>query len=152
MAFLICTCIDPTSKFLGLIPLRCAMIIMAGLTVLCGAYTYFESQVFFKDAKLFGVINNIIYAIIEGAIALMIFLDFFIKKRSYTLILYLLTFALAGITLAYNVVKISLFNDKINNAGVEHKFIQFMFIIRIGAELFVQMMVCYICYSYKKYL
>ena len=111
MAFLICTCIDPTSKFLGLIPLRCAMIIMAGLTVLCGAYTYFESQVFFKDAKLFGVINNIIYAIIEGAIALMIFLDFFIKKRSYTLLLYLLTFALAGITLAYNVVKISLFND-----------------------------------------
>ena len=114
MAFLICTCIEPTSSFLGIIPLRCAMIIAAGIIVVCGAYTYYESQVFFKDEKLFGVINNVIYAVIEAAVALMVLLDFFIKKRCYTLILYLSTLALAGITLSYNIVKVSLIDDKIN--------------------------------------
>ena len=152
MTFLICTCIEPTSSFLGIIPLRCAMIIAAGIIVVCGAYTYYESQVFFKDEKLFGVINNVIYAVIEAAVALMVLLDFFIKKRCYTLILYLSTLALAGITLSYNIVKVSLIDDKINNYGVGHKFIQFMFIIRTGAEFLIQMFVCYVCYSYKKSL
>ena len=152
MAFLVCTCIEPTSKFLGIIPLRLAMIIMAGITVVCGGYTYFESQVFFKEELLFGVINNVIYAAIEGAVALMILLDFFIKKRCYTMLLYLVTLGIAGITLAYNIVKLSLINDKINSYNVEHKFIQFMFIIRVGAEFCIQMAVCYICYSYKKSL
>jgi len=152
MAFLVCTCIDPVSKFLGLIPLRCAMIIMAFITFVCGAYTYFESQVFFKEKQLFGVINNVLYAIIEGAVALMVFLDFFVKKRCYTILLYLITLALAGITLSYNIVKFSLINDKINSYNINHKFIQFMFLIRIGAEFCIQMGVCYICYSYKKQL
>ena len=152
MAFLVCTCIEPVSSFLGLIPLRIAMIIMAGITFVCAAYTYFESQIFFKNEKLFGVITNILYAVIEAAVALMVFIDFFVKKRCYTLILYLLTLGIAGITLAYNIVKFSLVNDKINSYKVEHKFIQFMFLIRIGAEFCVQMGVCYICYSYKKFL
>ena len=152
MAFLVCTCIEPISSFLGIIPLRIAMIIMAAILIVCGAYTYFESQVFFKDEQLFGVINNVIYAAIEGAVALMVLLDFFIKKRFYTTLLYIVTLALTGITLVYNIIKVSLINDKVNSYNVEHKFIQFMFIIRVGAEFCIQMGVCYMCYCYKKSL
>ena len=149
MAFLVCTCIEPISSFLGIIPLRIAMLIMAAITVVCAIYTFYESQVFFKEKQLFGVINNTIYLVIEGGVALMVLLDFFVKKRCYTTLLYLITLALAGITLAYNIVKYTLIDDKIN---INHKFIQFMFIIRIGAEFCIQMAVCYMCYSYKKQL
>ena len=152
MAFLVCTCIGPTSAFLGIIPLHISIIIMAVISGICAAYTYFESQVFFKDEQLFGVINNAIYAAIEAAIALMILIDFFIKKKYYTLILYILTLAIAGITLVYNIIKLSLIDDRINSYNVEHKFIQIMFAIRIGAEFFIQMAVCYFCYSYEKSL
>ena len=152
MAFLVCTCIEPISSFLGIIPLRIAMLIMAAITVVCAIYTFYESQVFFKEKQLFGVINNTIYLVIEGGVALMVLLDFFVKKRCYTTLLYLIKLALAGITLAYNIVKYTLIDDKINSLGINHKFIQFMFIIRIGAEFCIQMAVCYMCYSYKKQL
>ena len=33
---------------------------------------------------------------------------------------------------------------------VKHHLIQFMFLIRIGAEFLVQITVCYIAYSFKK--
>lgn len=152
MAFLVCTCIDPVSKFLGLIPLRCAMLIMAGIIFICGAYTFFESEIFFKDEKMFGVISNTLFALIEGAVALMVFLDFFVKKKCYTLLLYLNTLGLAGVNLAYNIIKVSIMNYKLNNYKVEHKFIQFMFMIRVGTEFVIQMAVCYYVYSYKKQL
>ena len=152
MAFLVCTCIEPVSSFLGIIPLRIAMLIMAAITVVCAIYTFYESQVFFKEQQLFGIINNTIYLSIEAAVALMVLLDFFVKKRCYTTLLYLITLALTGITLAYNIIKFTLIDDKINSYSIEHKFIQFMFIIRIGAEFVIQMAVCYICYSYKKKL
>ena len=152
MGFLVVTCIGPVSKFLGCIPLGLSMIIMAGLIFVCAGYSYLESQVFFKDANAFDLISNLGFAIIEGAVGLLVLVDFFVKKRCYTFILYLLTLALAGVALAYNIFKISIFNDKIDTYGVEHKLIQFMFLIRIGAEFVIQLVVSYIVYSYRKQL
>ena len=43
-------------------------------------------------------------------------------------------------------------DDKIEDFDVKHKLIQFMYFIRIGAEFIIQMIVCYMVYSYKKYL
>jgi hypothetical protein len=152
MGFLVITCLGHSKKFLGLLSLRLSMIIMAAFIGICAWYCYFEAQIFFKDTKAFGLVNKEAYSIIEGAIALLLLVDFFIQNYCYTLFLYLLTFALAGATLAYNVFKISIFNDKINQYNITHKLVQFMFLIRIGAEFLIQMTVCYISYSYKKEL
>ena len=150
MGFLVVTCIGPISSFLGIISLRISMLIMAFFIVVCAGYSYLEAEIFFKDTKAFGLVNKEAYAIIEGGIALLIAMDFFVKKKCYTRILYLLTFALAGCTLAYNIFKISIMNDKIKSYEIKHKLIQFMFFIRIGAEFIIQMIVCFMCYSYKK--
>ncbi len=152
MGFLVFTCIGPVSSFLGIIPLSIAMIIMGGFTAVCAIYSYLEAEVFFTDTKAFGLVNKTAYALIEGAIAILLVVDFFIRKKNYTLLLYLISVALAGITLAYNIFKISIFNDKLKDYNVKHKLIQFMFFIRIGAEFFLQMCVSYVCYSYKKSL
>ena len=150
--FLMITCIKPVQKFFGIISLRISLIIMAIIIAACGTYTYFESEVFFKDQKLFGVINNIIFTAIEGAIALLVFIGFFVQKKCYSFIIYLLTLGIAGLTLAYNIVKVSLINDKMTKYKVEHKLIQIMFIIRITAELFIQMVASYYCFSYEQSL
>ena len=152
MGFLVVTCIGPVSMFLGCIPLSISMIIMGGLIFVCAIYDFFESEVFFKDMKAFELVNNLGVAIIQGAIGLLVAIDIVIKKKLYTMLLYLLTLALAGLTLAYNTFKISIFDDKIKIYEIEHKLIQFMFLIRIGAEFLIQMIVCYIVYSYKKSL
>ena len=152
MGFLVVTCIGPISSFLGIIPLTIAMIIMGGFIAVCAGYSYLEAKVFFEETKAFGLVNNTVYAIIEGGIALLIVVDFFIRKKNYTLLLYLITVALTGVTLAYNIFKISIFNDKIKEYNIKHKLIQFMFLIRIGAEFIIQLCVSYICYSYKKSL
>ena len=152
MGFLVITCIGSVNKFLGIIPLRIAMIIMGALTIVCGGYNYLEGQVFFQDTKAFGLVNNKIYSIIQGVIGLLLMVDFFVSKTCYTIILYLMTIFLVGATLSYNIFKVSIFNDKIKDYEVEHHLIQFMFCIRIGAEFFVQLVVCYITYSFKKSL
>lgn len=152
MGFLVITCIGPVSSFLGIIPLGISMIIMGALIGLCAGYSYLEAQIFFANMKVFDLVSKEVYAIIEGAIGLLLIVDFIVKKKCYTTILYLLTLALAGTTLAYNIFKISIFNDKINDYGVDHKLIQFMFLIRIGAEFFIQILVSYITYSLKKSL
>ena len=152
MGFLIITCIGPVSSFLGCIPLGISMIIMGGLIFVCAGYSYLESEVFFDDMKAFDLISNLGFAIIEGAVGLLVLMDFFIKKKCYTFLLYLLTLALAGVALAYNIFKISIFNDKIEHYNVDHKLIQFMFLIRIGAEFAVQLIVSYVVYSLKKQL
>ena len=153
MGFLILTCIEPVSCFFGFIRLRLVMIIAAVMIAVCGGYSYFEAKVFFKDYTAFGLINIELWFIIELAVALLVFVDFFITKKSYTRILYLVTIGLAGFTLAYNVFKISIFDDKVNSDyNVDHKLFQFMFMIRVGAEFIIEMLACYICYSYKKKL
>ena len=153
MGFLILTCIGPVNSFLGLIPLRIAIILASAMIVICAGYSYFEAKVFFKDFKAFDLVNPEAYMIIELAVGLLVFVDFFIKKKSYTRILYLVTLALAGFTLAYNVFKVSIFDDKVeSDYDVDHKLIQNMFLIRVGAEFIVQMCACYICYSYKEKL
>ena len=153
MAFLVITCIEPVQSFLGLLSLRCSMPIVAFFIVMCGTYSYVEARLFFDDdTKCFGLVNKEAYFIIECAIALLVCMDYFIQKLSYTRLLYILTLALAGITLAYNIFKISIVDDKIEDYKVDHKLIQFMYFIRIAAEFIIEMIVCYMCYSYKKYL
>ena len=153
MGFLVLTCIGPVSSFFGCIPLRFAIILAAGMILVCAGYSYFEAKVFFKDYYLFGMINTEFWFILQLAVALLVFIDFFIGKQSFTNILYLLTIGLAGFTLSYNVFKISIFDDKVNSDyDVDHKLFQFMFMIRVGVEFLIEMMACYICYSYKKKL
>ena len=152
MAFLVITCIEPVQSFLGLISLRCSMPIVAFFILICGVYSYVEAKYFFKDYKFFGLVNIDAYFIIECAIALLVCMDYFIQKLSYTRLLYLLTLALAGMTLAYNIFKTSIIDDKIEEYGIDHKLIQFMYFIRVGTQFIIEMIVCYICYSYKKYL
>ena len=150
MGFLLIPCIGPVSKFLGCIPLGLSMIIMGFFIAVCAGYSFLEAEVFFKNYKVFGVINYIGFGIIEGAVALLIVISFFIKKKCYSRLLYYLTIALTGITLSYNVFKMSIFDDIIKEYGIEHKLLQFMFLIRIGAEFIIQLFVCYMCYSLKK--
>ena len=152
MGFLVITCIGPISSFLGLISLRISMLIMAGFIVACAGYSYLEAEIFFKNAKAFDIVSKEIYFGIELGVALMIAIDFFVKKKCYTRLLYLITLALAGCTLAYNVFKISIMNDKIKGYEVDHKIMQFWFFIRVTAQFCIEMIVCYMCYSYKKQL
>ena len=100
MAFLVITCIGPVQSFLGLLSLRCSLPIMAFFLLVCGSYSYAEAKVFFKHTKCFGLVNKEAYFIIECAIALLVCMDYFIQKLSYTRLLYLITLALAGITFA----------------------------------------------------
>ena len=150
MGFLVITCIRRTKKFLGIIPLRIAMIIMGIFLGACAAYAYFEAKIFFVNTKAFGLINKEAFSLIEGVIGLLLIFAYCVPNILYALFLYLLTFALTGAALAYNVFKISIFNDKIKEYEVKHHLIQFMFLIRIGAEFLIQITVCYIAYSYKK--
>ena len=151
MGFLVITCIGPVSNFLGIIPLRLSMIIMAAFIVAVAGYTYYEATVYFKDEKVFGFLTKEIYGIIELAIALLLLVAFIVRKKCYTLIMYLITLGLAGIGLAINIHKISVINLE---SGIsdesERKFIEWLYFIRIGAEFIVEMCVCYMVYSFKK--
>ena len=73
-----------------MIPLAIAMIIMCGFLAVCIGYSYLEAEVFFADTKVFGLVNKSAYATIEGIIARLLGLIFFIRKRNYTLLLYLI--------------------------------------------------------------
>ena len=151
MGFLVITCIGPVSKFLGCIPLGLSMIIMAAIVIAIAGYTFFEANIYFKEEYIFGFLSKEIYVGIELAIALMVFIVFLVKKRSYSRIVYLVTLALAGFGLAINIFKISVFNvdENINNED-ERKFIKWLYFIRIGMEFLTEMMVCYMVYSIKK--
>ena len=107
MGFLVITCIRRTKKFLGIIPLRIAMIIMGIFLGACAAYAYFEAKIFFVNTKAFGLINKEAFSLIEGAIGLLLIFAYCVPNIFYALFLYLLTFALTGAALAYNVFKIS---------------------------------------------
>ena len=151
MGFLVITCIGPVSKFLGCIPLGLSMIIMAAIVIAIAGYTFFEANIYFKEEYIFGFLSKEIYVAIELAIALMVFIVFLVKKRSYSRIVYLVTLALAGFGLAINIFKISVFNvdENINNEE-ERIFIKWLYFIRIGMEFLTEMMVCYMVYSIKK--
>ena len=151
MGFLVITCIDPVSKFLGCIPLGISMIIMAAILLAIAGYTYGEATIYFKENYVFGFLSKEIYLAIELAITLMVFIVFLVKKRGYSRIVYLVTLALAGFGLAINIYKISVFNV---DSGItdenERLFIKWLYFIRIGAEFIAEMVVCYMVYSMKK--
>ena len=151
MGFLLITCIGPVSKFLGCIPLGLSMIIMAAILIAIALYTFFESKIYFNEEYILGFLSKEIYVGIEGAAALMVFLVFLVKKRSFSTIVYLVTMALAGFGLAVNIFKLSSFkvDDKIDDEN-EKSFIKWLYFIRIGAEFIAEMVVCYMVYSMKK--
>ena len=150
MGFLVFTCIDPVSSFLGCIPLSWSLVAMAAIIVAVAGYTYYEAGYYFSDFKILGFINYTIYGIIELAIALLIFVTFMVKKKTFTLIIYFTTLAHAGLGLAINVYKLSVFEleSSIDVEG-ERKFIQWLYFIRIGAEFLAEMLVSYMVYSLK---
>ena len=151
MGFLVITCIGPVSKFLGIIPLSLSMVIMAAFVIAVAGYTYYEADKYFIDEKVFGFLTKEIYGIFELAIALLLFVAFIVKKKNYTLIMYLITLGHAGLGLAINIHKLSVINLE---SGIsdesERKFIEWLYFIRIGAEFIVEMVVCYMVYSFKK--
>ena len=151
MGFLLITCIGPVSKFLGCIPLGLSMIIMAAILIAIALYTFFESKIYFNEEYILGFLSKEIYIGIEGACALMVFLVFLVRKRSFSTIVYLVTMALAGFGLAVNIFKLSSFkvDDRIDDDN-EKSFIKWLYFIRIGAEFIAEMVVCYMVYSMKK--
>ena len=150
MGFLVITCIGPVSKFLGIIPLSWSMVIMAAVIVAIAGYTYYEAQVYFDQTKVFGFVDKTIYGIIELAIALLLFVAFLVRKKSFSTILYLVTLALAGFGLAVNIHKLSVLELPDQIPDKEKTFIRWLYFIRIGAEFLAEMMVCYMTYSLKK--
>ena len=150
MGFLVITCIGPVTKFLGIIPLSWSMVIMAAVIVAIAGYTYYEAQVYFDQTKVFGFVDKTIYGIIELAIALLLFVAFLVRKKSFSTILYLVTLALAGFGLADNIHKLSVLELPDQIPDKEKTFIDWLYFIRIGAEFLVEMMVCYMTYSLKK--
>ena len=151
MGFLLIPCLEPVSTFLGCVPLSWSMIFMACVIAAIAGYTYFEATVYFDDMAAFGFITKGAYVIIEGAIALLLIVTFMIRKRNFTLLRYLVTFALAGFGLAINVQKLSLLNlEKEVKIEGERIFLEWLYFIRIGAEFMTEMMVCYIVYSLRK--
>ena len=151
MGFLVITCIGPISSFLGCIPLRWSMIIMTAIIVAIAGYTYYEAETYFKDVVVFGFINKEIYGIMELALALLIFVSFLVRKKCFTIVMYLLTLAYSGLGLAINVHKLSVLelDSAIPKDTKEAGFIKWLYFIRIGAECLVEMSVCYMVYSYK---
>ena len=151
MGFLVITCIGPVSKFLGCIPLGISMIIMAAIVAAIAGYTYGEAVVYYKNEKILGFLTKEIYLAIELAVALMVFIVFLVKKKCYSLLVYLITLGLAGFGLAVNIFKMSVFKleDTITEDN-EKKFIKWLYFIRIGMEFLTEMMVCFMVYSMKK--
>ena len=151
MGFLVLTCIGPVSKFLGCIPLGLSLIIMAAIDFAIAGYTYYEASVYFKETQVFGFLTKEVYGIIELAIALLVFVTFIVKKKCWTLIMYLVTLAHAGFGLAINILKLSVLELEPGiSDDSEQKFIKWLYFIRIGAEFLTEMMVCYMVYSLKK--
>ena len=151
MGFLLIPCIEPVSTFIGCIPLSWSMIFMACIIAAVGGYTYFEATVWFDDMAAFGFITKEVYAIIEGAIALLLIVTFLVGKRCFTMMMYITTFALAGFGLAINIQKLSLLNlEKEVKVDGERIFLEWLYFIRIGGEFFTEMVVCYVVYSLKK--
>ena len=126
---------------------------MAFLLLACASYTLAEAEVFFEDLKYFGIFNKIVICVIQSFMGVLVGLDFFVKKKCYTRLLYYLSFLTAGLSLVYNVFKVSIFNDKVkDDYGHDHKVLQLLFVIRVIAEFLIEMIVCFYCYSYKKKL
>ena len=151
MAFLIVTCIEPASSFLGCIKIKYSMIIMSLIIAAIAVYTYFEARTYFKDNKTFGFLTKEIYLGIQGTITILVLIILFVQKKLYSLIIYLVTLALAGFGLAVNIFKISVFkvDEGISDDG-EKNFIKWFYFIRIGVEFISEMIVSYMVYSMKE--
>ena len=153
MGFLVITCIQPIKGFLGCFSLPCSMIVMAIIIVAITGYTYLEADVYFAEMKLFGVLTKEIYAIIEFGVALLLFFAFLIKNKIFVFFLYLLTLAFAGFALVINIHKLEVIELEQNISDEnERLYIKWLYFIRIGAEFILEMVVCYMCYSYKSKL
>ena len=151
MGFLVITCIGPSSKFLGLISLELSMLIMGAIVVAIAAYTYYEATVYFEDkTKFFGLVDEVVYLIIELGVALLLFVAYFVRKKCYSRLMYILTFAHAGFGLSFNIHKLSILKLEDGIKGDDKHFVKWLFFIRIGAEFLTELLVSYMAYSLKK--
>ena len=151
MGFLVITCIGPSSKFLGLLSLELSMVIMAAIICAIAGYTYYEATVYFEGkTKFFGLVDEVIYLIIELGVALLLFVAYVVKKKCYSRLMYIITFAHAGFGLSFNIHKLSILKLEEGIKGDDKIFIKWLFFIRIGAEFLTELMVCYMVYSLKK--
>jgi cadmium resistance protein CadD (predicted permease) len=150
MTFLVITCIEPVTKFFGCIPLGISMIIMALTILSIAGYTYGEATMYFKDAKILGFLTKEMHLAIQLIIGIMIFIVFLVKKKCYSLLVYLISFALSIFDLVVNIYKLSIFTLEKTLDEYDEKFVRWLFFIRIGIEFLLEMMVCFMTYSMKK--
>ena len=149
MTFLICTCIDPASKFLGCIPLGLSMVIMACIMAAIAGYTYYEADQYFDDYYC-GCFNKQVWLILQIADAVLLFMTFIIKKKFFSRVMYVGTFIMAILGISINIHKMTDFEDDNIDDGDEENFIKWLFVFRAWFEFFVEIMICYMVYSLKK--
>ena len=77
----------------------------------------------------------------------MIFIMFLVKKKCYSLLVYLITFVLSIFDLTVNTSKVSVFTLRKNINKYNEKFIKLLFLIRIWIEFLLEMTVCFLVYS-----
>lgn len=150
MTFLAITCIEPVTKFFGCIPLGISMIIMALTILSIAGYTYGEATMYFKDAKILGFLTKEMHLVVQLIIGVMIFIVFLVKKKCYSFLVYLISFALSIFDLVVNIYKLSIFTLEKTLDEYDEKFVRWLFFIRIGIEFLLEMMVCFMTYSMKK--
>ena len=87
--------------------------------------------------------------IFEIIVSLLLFLLFFVKKKRYNLIVYLICIVYTCFSLVYNIHKLSVFEPGIKEIKKEN-FIKWIYLIRILYEFLIKIIITYIVYSFKK--
>ena len=151
MGFLFISCINPMTDFLGIIPLYYLMIIISIISILIGFHNYIESTICFDNVKIFELFDHLTNLIMEIIVSIFLFLAFFIKKKYYISPLYLITLFRACFSLTINIYKLAYFHPNIEEHS-ENYFVKWLYFIRIMDEFFVEIIICYTVYSFKKSL
>ena len=90
-------------------PLGVSMIIMASIILIIEGYTYGEATMYFKEEKILGFLTKETHLAIQLIIGVMIFIMFLVKKKCYSLLVYLISFVLSIFDLIVNIYKLSVF-------------------------------------------
>ena len=117
-------------------PLGVSMIIMASIILIIAGYTYVEATMYFKDEKILGFLTKEMYLVIRLIIGIMIFIAFLVKKKCYSLLVYLINFALSIFDLTVNIYKLSVFTLEKTLDEYDEKFIRWLFLSESGLNFF----------------
>ena len=147
--FLVCTCIKPLHKLFGVLSLRCTMIVCAAATFLIAFYTLMEADDFFTDFKAFKILDR--YVVFSGEIilGLLILICYFVKRKSYTRIIYIISLVYCCAVLSVNLCKIDIFKQIEDIKRISEN-IAVLFIIRVMSEFVIELYICYLVYSYEQ--